>query len=104
MKRLKQVLKTPAICSPRITDDAGHNSEMGQSRHGTPAKQVRNWRSNHFAISNAEGNISQLLRSVADALDEIGEAQVLDITFSLQTEGGSIEARMAVYLVLPDES
>jgi len=44
------------------------------------------WTTHHFALSNpsgdGQGDVSKLLRSLADSLDALGDVQVGDITFT----------------------
>lgn len=71
---------------------------MSDNGVGRPwIEQVDSWRSNHFAISDFEANISRLLRTVADAIDELGSIDVMDITFCREVEGPEFSARMTVY-------
>ncbi len=60
-------------------------------------EQVDSWRSNHFAISDFEANVSRLLRKVADAIDELGPIDVMDVTFCREVEGPEFSMRMTVY-------
>ena len=64
--------------------------------------QVRGWTCQQFAISDAEANVPRLLRKVADAIEELGEIEILDVTFCLEVEGPGVEAKMAVYLSFPE--
>jgi hypothetical protein len=59
------------------------------------------WTAHHFSISDHEANVARLLRNVADALDELGTVEVLDVTFCQEVEGSAPEARMTVYFTYP---
>lgn len=65
--------------------------------------RAREWKSNHFTISEPSEDTSRLLRKVADALDKLGRVQILDVTFCKELEGPSPEMRMTVYFT-PEES
>jgi len=65
--------------------------------------RVRRSNSHHFSITDSEANAPRLLRKVADAIEELGEIELLDVTFCVETEGSQFEATMTVYLGFPDE-
>ena len=66
-------------------------------------EQVEGWRCNHFTISERTANVSRLLRKVADALDELGAIDVLDVTFCTEVDAPQIHAKMSVYFVSKDQ-
>ena len=43
--------------------------------------QVRGWTANYFSLEDSDGDVVALLRKVADAIDELGDVEVLDVTF-----------------------
>lgn len=43
--------------------------------------QVREWTANYFSVSDADGNVAEVLRKIAASLDELGAVEVLDVTF-----------------------
>jgi hypothetical protein len=65
--------------------------------------QVKNWKANHFTISDAEANVPRLLRRVAASIEELGPIEVLDLTFSNQVEGRAFESKVTVYFSFPDQ-
>jgi hypothetical protein len=64
--------------------------------------RVRDWTANHFTISDTGPDVTRLLRKVADALQELGQVEVLDITFCQEVEGSEPEAKMTIYLAFPE--
>ena len=77
---------------------------MSRMKEPTPfAEEVRRWTCNHFSISDKEANTSRLLRKMADALDELGSVQVLDVTFSSHFDGDHLETRMSAYFAYPED-
>lgn len=59
--------------------------------------QVSDWTCHHFSLSDNEENTPRLLRKLAAAIEELGDIQLLNIAFSLQTEGPDFEVRATVY-------
>ncbi|WP_329045063.1 hypothetical protein OG738_27180 [Amycolatopsis sp. NBC_01488] len=59
------------------------------------------WRAFHFSQSNPEGpgqgDVAALLRRVADAVENLGDVQVQDITFTSEVTGGEDNLTMTVY-------
>jgi len=55
----------------------------------------------HFSQSNpagtGQGGVAALLRRVATTLDELGDIQVMDVTFSSETTGEEDDLTMTVY-------
>jgi hypothetical protein len=59
------------------------------------------WSVFHFAISNPagpdQGNVSRLLRVAADHLEELGDVQVNDITFSSEPTENEDDLSLTIY-------
>jgi hypothetical protein len=59
------------------------------------------WSAFHFSRSNPEGpgqgDVAALLRGVADTLEDLGDVQVHDITFSSEVTGGEDDLAITVY-------
>ncbi|MBE1494162.1 hypothetical protein H4696_001262 [Amycolatopsis lexingtonensis] len=59
------------------------------------------WRGYHFSRSNpagpGQGDVAALLRRVADAVEDLGDVQVHDITFASAVTGGEDDLTMTVY-------
>jgi len=59
--------------------------------------EVSNWTCHHFSLSDTEENTPRLLRKLAAAIEDLGDIQLLNIAFSLQTEGPQFEVHATVY-------
>jgi hypothetical protein len=59
------------------------------------------WAIEHFSRSNpagpGQGDVSALLRRVADTLDELGDVQVQDVVFGSEATAGEDDLHMTVY-------
>ena len=66
--------------------------------------QVADWTCHHFSLSDNEKNAPRLLRKVADAIEDLGDIDLLNIGFSLQTEGPEFEVRATVYFDFTDDT
>jgi len=59
------------------------------------------WTVLHFSQSNpageGQGDVAALLRRVADSLDDLGDVQVQDVTFSSGVTDGEDDLTMTVY-------
>lgn len=59
------------------------------------------WSVFHFSRSNPEGpgqgDVAALLRRVADAVDDLGDVQIHDITFTSAVTGGEDDLSLTVY-------
>jgi hypothetical protein len=77
------------------------------SENETPlTEKVKQWRSHHFSLvrpGDLSGDVSGLLRKVADSLDELGQIEVQDIAFCVQNRGSEIECQATVYFTFPNE-
>ncbi|MGH2627455.1 MAG: hypothetical protein ACRDHY_12480 [Anaerolineales bacterium] len=65
-------------------------------------ERARGWTCQQFAVSDSEADVPRLLRKVADTIEELGEIDILDVTFCLEVEGPETEAKMAVYFSFPE--
>lgn len=79
-------------------------SEQRWSASQECISQVKEWTCHHFSITDSEANAPRLLRKVADAIEGLGEIELLDVVFCIETEGSQFEATMTVYLGFPDEA
>jgi len=78
----------------------------GQRRQASPEEiaLVKGWTCQQFAMSDAEADVPRLLRKVAGAIEDLGDIDILDVTFCLEVEGPHFEAKMAVYFSFPDDA
>ena len=59
--------------------------------------QVRNWTVNHFTISDEEANTPRLLRKIADAIEELGNVEIMGVTWARDLEGPAEQTKMSVF-------
>jgi hypothetical protein len=64
--------------------------------------QVRGWTANHFTISDHEANTPRLLRKIADAIEELGEIEILGVTWARELEGPTEQTKMSVFFKFPE--
>jgi len=65
-------------------------------------EQVREWTANYFSVEEPDGDVVALLRKVADAVDELGDVEVLDVTFLSDPDEEA--ASMTVYFRFDDQT
>lgn len=62
---------------------------------------INEWKTLHFSQSNprgtGQGDVSALLRRVAETLENLGDVQVEDVTFHSQVTDGEDDLTMTVY-------
>jgi hypothetical protein len=63
-------------------------------------EQVRGWTANYFSLEDGDGDVVGLLRKVADAIDQLGDVEVLDVTFLSNPDEEA--ASMTVYFRFED--
>jgi hypothetical protein len=63
-------------------------------------EQVREWSANYFSVTDEDGDVPAMLRKVADSLDQLGDVEVLDVTFL--SDPDEAEATMTVYFRFED--
>ncbi|GAA4693236.1 hypothetical protein [Nocardioides conyzicola] len=63
--------------------------------------EAREWTVLHFSQSNptgeGQGDVAALLRHMANSLDDLGDVQVQDLTFSSAVTDGEDDLTMTVY-------
>jgi hypothetical protein len=62
--------------------------------------QVREWTSNYFSITDEDGDAVGLLRKVADAIEQLGDIEVLDVTF--MSDPDRVDATVTVYFTFDE--
>ncbi len=81
----------------------GEAGEIDQVIAPVTASDIRAWTCNHFSISEAQGEVARLLRKVADSIDELGNIEILDVTFNSETVGRDPDATVTVYFSFPED-
>jgi hypothetical protein len=66
-------------------------------------EKAKNWTCNNFAITDNGGDAARLLRKVADAIEQLGNIEILDITYSRPTEPPLLELTVTLYFYFRSE-
>jgi hypothetical protein len=66
--------------------------------------QARNWTCQNLAITEHDGNAATLLRKAAEAIEELGNIEILDIAFKRPIHPPALELTVSVYFYFPDET
>ena len=75
-----------------------NNQEHSSSRTGREwPTQARDWQVRHFAVSRNDADSVALLRDVANRLEELGNIEVLDITYQHHLSEIDEDITMTVY-------
>jgi hypothetical protein len=66
-------------------------------------EKARHWKCNNLSISDHRGDAAGLLRKIADAIDQLGDIQILGITYCRPTEPPALELTMSLYFYFRSE-
>jgi hypothetical protein len=47
-------------------------------------KRAKSWRVNHFSLTDTKGDVPALLRKVARLIRQLGDVEVMDLTYQLE--------------------
>jgi len=75
----------------------GLRPAMAEDSLGSVREKARHWTCQNLAITGHDGDAAALLRKAASAIDELGEIEILDITFSRPTDPPALELTVSVY-------
>jgi hypothetical protein len=67
-------------------------------------EQARNWTCQNLSITEHSGDAAALLRKVADAVEQLGDIEILDITYRRPADPPALELTVTVYFYLRSES
>ena len=65
-------------------------------------EEARNWTCHNFAITEHGGDAAALLRKAADAIEQLGDIEILDVTYR-PTDPPALELTMSVYFYFRSE-
>jgi hypothetical protein len=74
-----------------------------RNRRSEVTGTVGSWQCRVFSIADDEANTPRLLRKVAGLIESLGNPEILDVTYCLQTGGSDFESVMTVYYFLPED-
>ena len=60
-------------------------------------EEVRNWTCHDLAITEHAGDAAALLRKAADAIEQLGDIEILDITYRRPADPPALELTVSVY-------
>lgn len=60
-------------------------------------EKARNWTCHNLAITEHSGDAAALLRKAADAIEQLGDIEILDITYRRPTDPPALELTVSVY-------
>ena len=66
-------------------------------------EKARNWKCNNLSITEHGGDAAGLLRKVADAIDQLGDIEILDMTYRRPTEPPALELTVSLYFYFLSE-
>jgi hypothetical protein len=66
-------------------------------------EEAKNWTCNNLAITDHGGDAAKLLRKLADAIEELGDIEILNITYRPPTEPPLLEITVSLYFYFRSE-
>ena len=66
-------------------------------------EKARDWKCNNLCITEHGGDAAGLLRKVADAIEQLGDIEILDMTYRRPTEPPALELTVSVYFYFRSE-
>lgn len=66
-------------------------------------EEARNWTCHNLAITEHGGDAAALLRKAADAIEQLGDIEILDITYRRPTDPPALELTVSVYFYFRSE-
>jgi len=76
---------------------------MDKDAPGRLREEVRNWKCQNLAITERGGDAAALLRKAADAIEQLGDIEILDITYRRPTDPPALELTVSVYFYFRSE-
>ena len=76
---------------------------MNKDASGDLSEEARNWKCNNLAITEHGGNAAALLRKAADAIEQLGDIEILDVTYRRPADPLALELTVKVYFYFRSE-
>ena len=70
---------------------------------GELRQEARNWKCHNLAITEKHGDAAALLRRIADAIEQLGDIEILDITYRRPTDPPALELTVSLYFYFRSE-
>lgn len=66
-------------------------------------EKASNWTCNTLSITDHAGDAAGLLRKLANAIEQLGDIEILDITYCAPTDPPALELTVSLYFYLRSE-
>lgn len=66
-------------------------------------EDARNWKCHNLAITEHRGDAAALLRKAADAIEQLGDIEILDVTYRPPADPPALELTVSVYFYFRSE-
>jgi len=76
---------------------------MNKNASGGFREKARNWKCNNFSITEHGGDAAALLRKAAGAIEELGDIEILDVTYRRPEDPPALELTVTVYFYFRSE-
>lgn len=77
---------------------------MKKDTSGGLREEARNWKCNNLSITEHGGDAAALLRKVADAVEQLGDIEILDVTYRRPADPPALELTVTVYFYFRSET
>jgi hypothetical protein len=77
---------------------------MSKSISGGLRERARNWTCQNLTVTEHGGDAAALLRKIADAIEQLGDIEILDITYRRPADPPALELTVTVYFYFRPES
>lgn len=77
---------------------------MNRSETGDLREKAKNWKCNNFSITEHRGDAAALLRKVARSIEQLGDIEILDLTYQPSADPSALEITVSVYFYFLSES
>ena len=76
---------------------------MSKDAPGGLREQARNWTCQNLTITEHGGDAAALLRKIADAIEQLGDIEILDVTYRRPADPPALELTVTVYFYFRSE-
>ena len=76
---------------------------MSKDASGGLREQARNWTCQNLSITEHGGDAAALLRKIADAIEQLGDIEILDVTYRRPADPPALELTVTVYFYFRSE-
>jgi hypothetical protein len=76
---------------------------MDKDASGALREEAKNWTCHSLAITEHGGDAAALLRKAANAIEQLGDIEILDVTYRRPTDPPALELTVSVYFYFRSE-